>query len=830
MHHYTWTKYNDSLNKEVSAQLKRHGWDKTIPELEGKHAKYPSLEPLFRHIALIINRFLEDEEPRYLFIKIPVEELAPVDYSEGEANDKTQLEAYNLFSGMVLGCLATATAPAFKTTLHPRFTSHELGEGYEENQHFCCLHEGSDLYATTKRGQRGPLKLCFERKFDHRIAFERCDKDSFLRIAQKPKQAEAEYNKIKKEAELADALPELSRRYESATFVVNYDPENPKIPEPDGYLVTPYNLQKEFDSHPERCSRDILVFMGDKTYRDRWQEVRNGKTKKIIFIGTDYPDQDKKTLCYELTPRELHNSIRLEKKEEREKKEKKKKGKGKKKGHKPQEDNYKPAEVCELDFPWLEESASELRSKLKGFLHDGEALSPKQVNRLISYLTAPMLRAEFDAEELERIKEADYVYTLSSVLREGGESLRDELIELVEDWLEGLSFEGQNPKREWMEQNPGYMPALNNKGYIRKRDIRRAEPDQHKFVISSLSIYKNDISATALGYILRHRVRPEVKVLYYKGLEEVRLNALNSYHAEEECILGAELRRRWTLALEQPKNEKSAQAKAYGKAELDEEQGLLEASLLSYTGSSSSSRESYKVISTDGENPTLSGEVLWAETTTDAALVWRRMTLEDLYDKLREPEEAEEEETSLAGKPTYKLRYYKNPDSLGELLELEHEKEVERMSELWKDRLKEERDKRKSKHRDEVQAREELSRELGLTPNMVAEYVSETKNKFLRGSEDMKRVCRKLIDWGRLNEEQGKHIMLMRRLHKQNVRRGKELKSALFALLTGEMTDTSELEGWLKKGVSLKELLAKCIVEIEVKSIEKGKHGDEQNN
>lgn len=69
MQQQDWSVYTRELGEKINVVLEERGWEKTIPQ------KDKNLLPLFRHLTIAINSFLESDESE-LFIKIPVEKLA----------------------------------------------------------------------------------------------------------------------------------------------------------------------------------------------------------------------------------------------------------------------------------------------------------------------------------------------------------------------------------------------------------------------------------------------------------------------------------------------------------------------------------------------------------------------------------------------------------------------------------------------------------------------------------------------------------------------------------------------------------------------------------
>lgn len=178
MQQQDWSVYTRELGEKINVVLEERGWEKTIPQ------KDKNLLPLFRHLTIAINSFLESDESE-LFIKIPVEKLA---FKTGKNDHQKEKDTHNLLSGTVLGCLATATSVVFKKNIHPNIQSHILGDDakFKEGDTFCCRNLREDrkyIYArAVKEDVSKPLRLNFGRETNSAIIRKKCSITIVIKI------------------------------------------------------------------------------------------------------------------------------------------------------------------------------------------------------------------------------------------------------------------------------------------------------------------------------------------------------------------------------------------------------------------------------------------------------------------------------------------------------------------------------------------------------------------------------------------------------------------------------------------------------------------------
>lgn len=765
-----WRKYQNRLSIKIDRILSERGWDVTIPKTK------ENLLPLFKHLTVVVNSFLESKSEDKLFIKVPVEEVG---LKRGRnTDDKNQIDAYNLLTGTILGCLATATSREFKAKLRPKFECYTDLQGYEKDDCFCCVQKdpsSSKPICSYIKEDNGVLRLSFVDFTHPRKTFEMCDKDSFIYIAKPPEEECTEkfvtkftrkFTETQKEARLVDSLPSLDESYGSATLIAAYNPCNDCIPGLGSYLNVPYKHIKRYES--KGLSREILVLVGDKVYSNSLQSIYNAGIKKCIFIGPEFPDYDRfKPKCYELSHRELYRSIT------------------------PEVSFVDPKSV-ELDFPWLQDA----RKKLEEVLAKYDDLDSKIKTRIIHYALAPMCNPNFDQESLRRIQEVNVWGWLYDIV--GGEP--DEDLEYdIESWLAALSFDEQvNPKRLWCDENQRELYLEFSGWSVPKRETKKVCGHSNSFVVGVYWGSSKSISSSPLEYILRHQVAPKISVLFYKGIEDLRCRTFKTYIANEERVYTSELRDKWTLSW------KSVfPTSNFAPAKLDDD--LVELQEVWYKSNMAvSEAQEFEVIRTSGEKVSLRGEILLYDEDDE---LWGEYSLrEDLLSKSK----------------SCRIKYYQQPQSFVALME---DKDVERYSGKWKDAFRNEFLTRFSSvaGAKEESVLEDLRKEIGLTNQSLKSYAKgNSQNKFLRSKKGMRAMCNWLKSKGRISDSDVEAILQARRIYNsENIVLGKNLKSDLFEyILTGKTPERLRLLLESKR-ISIESLMKEAIVEVEIKEIKK---------
>lgn len=755
--------YQRELEDKIDKVLGDRAWGRIIPTLSRGGLK--KLVPLLKHLTVVVNNFLEsDSGESALFIKLPVEELA--------IGDKEQLEAYNCLSGVVLGCLATATSQEFKQRVRITLDSHILVEDsqYKVGDKFCCLTlKGQYLYSEVISREEGGVRLKFREKSNPKQAFAECKKDTFIRIDDFPVQERNGFKKICDDAQLVDDLPHLSKDYSKACMVVSYSPNNPKIPSISTHLIPPYICKNSFEDI-DSC-REILVFVGDKTYKDSIQSIYNEEAKKVIFIGSEFPNERRyNPKRYEFSHRELYRIINPTEK-------------------------FRYPEIISLEFPWLEKVRLDLDNLLSNYKGESTFLEESMRKKITCAVLSRMVDADFNQDKLNVIREEFDEYSPFDSIN--GLNLSDdeydELANLIQDWLQDLSFENEvNPKESWLRENLGSSLHISNGFNQPKRAIRRHSIDNNTFVISSrLSIYHNDISSLSLGCILRNRINPRIKVLYYKGLEDARRSSLERYIESEYLIYCSELRKRWTCKFTNSNEIRTVDTKDW---EIEELRTLDEVS----NESPKTRVQLYSVTCCNGEQLSLKGDVLLYVPDQDD---WERCSLDGL---------------SIKDGESVLIRYYQQPESFDDFIDEEQKKLVGKAAALWREQYQNEYKTLISREREEsVLGR--LKQELKMGEPLIRSYAEDKNdNKFLRSRKGMRRMCEWLIGKGRIKKDDAERVMFAQRINAQNVGMGKKLKEALIEYgLTGSVSD------WLKEqeNINIEELYSQSIIEVKVTQI-----------
>lgn len=706
----------------------------------------------FKHIAYIVTKFLEsDNSPEELFINLPVEELAHNENNELQNLRWTQL------CGIIINELFLSTADAAIRMINPqpeeycnndKFVYHtpngkkwllaryNLQEGYMEDDtnryNVQATFEQSTLKLRVKR------ELIFKKAPDYEYLFK---VRNFL-------------------TKLSDIR--LGTRYCSAVLssLKGLPPQkDTNILWNSLYFDSPVRFcssHKQFTGNGK--SADVIVVLGDKKYQ--YPEIWNltPHTKKIIYIGSEPPHDN--ILTYDFTIREMYRYCAVN-----------------------PEQQYKEPEVKYLEFPWLNDRKAELEKILADCAQTDQTLTPQIQQNCKRKLLMPFTNASFDADRLAKLKE---IYKDEELI---GDFLdydtNGSTVERISEWYQGLSFDGVNPKMEYMNaainKNKETICLPKWKSY--RNTLKKCSLEFPQVIFDGLADPKYD---DRYKYLLRYCLYANVESLYYTGYEESWAQSLMRFVSKEFEAYKSELRTAWGTSITFENAEIAEEPEKEIKLEdfFDYERNI-------YSGIYSGSSICYRVKFSDKTSAEISGDVL---RVSDEEII--RVSPSDC-------------------KKGDVIIYYQNPGNLEELLGItimgyeSLNDKVKSYSDLWKNRFMEYYTKRRSSCRSNKEAIESIHNESmkKLSKTIIKKYTQENDHLFLRDKANMKAMCELL----KMDNKETDYIMASKRFTEERKSFGRNLKQLVFALHFGEDTMTAEQKmDWenLSKSYTKEKLIA----------------------
>lgn len=706
----------------------------------------------FKHIAYIVTKFLEsDNSSKELFINLPVEELA---HNE---NDELQNLRWTQLCGIIINELFLSTADAAIRMINPqpeeycnndKFVYHtpdgrrwllaryNLQEGYMEDDTNRCNVQSTFEKSTLKF--RVKRELIFKKAPDYAFFFE---VKNFLtnlsNISSGTRYCSAVLSSLK-------GLPP-----QKGTNILWNSP----------YFDSPIRFcpsHKQFTGNEE--SADVIVVLGDKKYQ--YPEIWNltPHTKKIIYIGSEPPHDN--ILTYDFTIREMYRYCAVN-----------------------PEQQYKEPEVKYLEFPWLNDRKAELENIFADCAQTDQTLTSQIQQNCMRKLLMPFTNASFDADRLAKLKE---IYDEELI----GDFLdyvtNDSTVERIHEWYQGLSFDGVNPKMEYMnvaiDKNRETICLPKWKSY--RNTLKKCSLKFPQVIFDGLADPKYD---DRYKYLLRYCLYANVESLYYTGYEESWAQSLIRFVSKEFDAYKSELRTAWGTSITFENAEITEEPEKEIKLEdfFDYESNI-------YSGIYSGSSRCYNIKFSDRTSAEISGDVLLR--VSDAEII--RVSPSDC-------------------KKGDVIIYYQNPGNLEELLGItimgyeSLNDKVKSYSDLWKNRFMEYYAKRRSLCRSDKEAIESIHNESKkkLSKTIIKKYTQENDHLFLRDKANMKAMCELL----KIDKEEKDYIMASKRFTEERKSFGRNLKQLVFALHFGEDTMTAEQkEDWknLSKSYPKEKLIA----------------------
>ena len=769
-----WNKSANEIDSRIGKILNKKGWDVLLPNNLGDQDR---MESYYKHIMYVINSFLEEEEEtRELFIQLPVEELANRNTRGG---DEKQVKRFRWLNGTIAASLQMATIEHFRKNL---FVNKETN--YEDtinryNIGDFFLAKKSDrgyfyVEVGVGNGMQGS-RLCF---YDQRgcycysrAAFNRCSSDPFVKITGIPPQGRRGINLINSAVDKVKWTPQISKQYSSATLISvgAYPPLNEHIVIDSLLQNNPVtfsaNYLQAINNRP-----DIIVICGDKSYANVAQAYRNSSAKKIIFIGS-VPPFGGNIKTYPFTFRELYRYCssydRL---------------------------SFKEPKIEILSFPWLEERKQKLEAVLDECMNSDEEFLEEDRNRVLRQLICSLSRYDFDANQLQRIKEK---YSEDNIDTEFELSIdvSDDTVTKISSWIQSLEYNEENPKAREIRVHyrNGVVLGKNSK---------------YKRIIQGLVGYGNVIVTDNLAVnfwdnrypdILRYHLFAEVVVLYYNH-ERIAYKTLQKYIDSEFGSYTNEYRQQLNTNIDIETPTVVPEELPDWWDNFVEDEYLINESI-------SVRSEKRCVIFDDGESDIVDGDVI-----VDLG--------EDGYESINIRD----------AKKGMEISYYKRDIENFEKLISACDKykvqweQIIKYSEMWKQQLLAKYKSKISQDFSREDAIKTIASESGLPVERIKAYCQEeTPRRFLQSPKEMTNILNYLVLSNLLTEEDKSGITKAKRLNGQIPKRfGRELKKVLFDSFLKDNFNSPFLNGISKNsGLSIDEIFSSAIVQNKkIKSIE----------
>lgn len=709
-----WCESVNKIDYHIAKLLYDKGWKALLPNgIDGED----EMKAFYMHIMYIINSFLEKgNEQRELFIQIPIEELANKD---SRGRDSKQVKRFRWLIGTIAACLQMATVRNFKENLfvhkeddyEDTFNHYRIGDIF-----FAKKDNGGSFYIEvieTNDERRSRLRFYnsqnLQKRSDPRAAFKECEPCPFVRISRIPTQLRNGVIQIEKTTETVNRIPMLSRQYRSASFVSPgvYSPVNESII-PDSEIfdfpVSHYsNYKQAICNNP-----DVIIVCGDAQYNRVAQAYRNSNAKKIIYIGSVAPFEGGVS-CYPFTIREMYRYC-------------------------SRKFAYSEPSMLKLSFPWLDNCQRKLEVILDNCINNDEYFTEEDKVNVLRKLLCSFSRYDFDAEQLQRIKN---LYTEDNIeeLFNLSIDVSDDSINHIYQWIRNLEFSEKNPKAKWLESHKATLVLGKYTAF--RRDVKSLIGDNNTIIADDLSVNSFD---ERYPFILRHHLFAKVIALYYK-YEEYARKKLENYINSEIGYYTSEVRKRLKTNIDFSSIPVDEQLPGW-LDDFFEEDYYINQSIISQS-------DRCRVTFEDDTSDIIDGDII-----VDLG--------EEGYNDINIRE----------AKKGMVITYYKKPDNFEDLIAVcpkyaEKWKMISDYSNLWKSKFIESYNYIISQGQTKKQAILDLSVSCKLPKERVKMYVRENNNRFLGSKKEMRNVLNYLASIGLITDEEKKKIILAKSFNSQ---------------------------------------------------------------
>ena len=753
--------------------------------------------PLFQnfqeHLMYVIMSFLNQENtsdfPQELFIQIPVEEFANLKGRNGR--DNVQTESFEKVTGTVAACLTLSTINFIWNRIKvPENVTYrgEKSNWYKNGDRFLVFHQDKGpLVLDCDLNDRNNPRLTYNsgrRLIDE--SFIECCRGNIFHVnpsSSGTKGIETQLNQIR----IIQKLQSTTRQYDSVALVHigRYAPINENIPIESRYFDTldcHNSIENLQNALGETNTKDVIIVIGDKRYKEKRQAFRDCAAKKIIYIGSEEPAPN--ILTYPFTYRELYRYCA------------------------PKEDLRfeEPTMLKNIDFPWLDEAMKSLDKRLNEISQTDEFLTEDVKASIKYFFRSRFTDIAFCKEKWETQK---YEIDLSSII--SFESPQ-ETIDSIHEWCENLEYNDiASPKcieiakrqlkpalvygKDWKKQ---LVFNKRTKGIIIDKTLRTSYitdipnlTNEGNLIVLDCASYnkgKNDAPKyKAYQYTLSHHLFSHIVALYYKcedkyikGIQWFLNQEFNCYESMMRKQLGT------TIPIEEVKDSPFE--------EVNETIFSLE-DFMDANDKTGRWTESRKAIATfkNGEEKRIDGDVL----VVDGEKLVRKsiFSLADINFDNKD----------------ITIIYYQNPENFDDLMTAYFDfpvgADIPHYEKIWKMALQNFVNKDEKKHVLEIVENTKISKK------KIKRYIRENcPNKFLSSRKEMSEICKFLAEKGSLPKNEISWILAAKKAYDQYKPMGGELKEEILKYKEGKLPRVGFISKVSQKlGITAEAIAEKCL-------------------
>ena len=755
-----WDKEFSSLDKKVHENVSK--WTGSLPN--GINA-LPLFDNFQEHLMHVIMSFLAKEnsgkEPQELFIQVPLEELA----NRNKKNENLQTETFRKFVGTAATCLFLSTSKSIlqNNDVKDDFENRiECGRFYfvhnktigniilhcVSSNDWCSIRD--DYYDCSNPPQ---FDDNYPRFHNNQFVLYYCQRgkapttvndrflnncDTFFEIKGEITRRHQAIDQMRKEIASLQSLQQFSCcQYNSAALVTKkrYNPLNENLSIESKYFET-ISLVNDINIIKRKARTEIIVAMGDDMYHNRLQAYRARGFKKIIYIGTESPNESIQT--YPFTFREMYRYCA------------------------PNNSNgfsfKEPVFINGLNFPWLEQQLEDLKKLLANLSQYDDMLLESQ-DDIVLFFRSIFSDIHFNKERWSKRKQRidDLLTNIVSI------ECKSDTIESIINWAKAVEYnEESNPKEKVIANLKLRNPIIIGKYDSYKTAIKKLVRYNNSIVIDSASFStKSGISRdTAYRFVISNHLFPNVYALYYEH-ENHYANRLRWFLNKEFTYYNNQLRTDYSTNIELPENEKRASSLE------DIELTDWETDAMLWW---SSENKVTCFTFDDGDSLNIDGDILVFE--------------DDAYDRITV---SETDEASIKGK---RILFYQNPDIFEEYkkaYQAQAEQDIDKYSRLWQQAIHDYYEQELRSNPEQQQIIKTIESQTGIKTSVFKKYLTgDCINKFFGKPRHMQSMCRFLVDKKMLASTEADMVRKAKQLHSQSSTQfGKDLKNEVLSYKQG---------------------------------------------
>ena len=364
----------------------------------------PEDPDIFRGVLFIIKKFLEADDKRRLFIRFPSERIGRS--NESKKSNITRLEC------LIADVLYLATKPSWeKEVACPSIIDAKIGDTF-----FTDYLDGTVWVIKESKVDGAPRPSAQDKGFrtpEARQLFDELRNQSIRILDGWQDVSMRRLASYAKQINLYRSLPDLAGY--SSSILVGFNPSDWGNRPINVELFPPsVRMTSNFDKlNGQSC--DLLVFVGERKYRNFAREISNsvaeGIVKKVVMIGSDPLDgfgSEDYDVSYSFSFREMFTYFA---------------------GGKFPEIFFR-----KIRFKWLEDKLDQLVGILPDYLEEYDR------KRIVRATITPFLQIEMASTKsnyLKKFLESDFDYTLSP-----------EQIEQIVTWQKENRYQTETPKQQ----------------------------------------------------------------------------------------------------------------------------------------------------------------------------------------------------------------------------------------------------------------------------------------------------------------------------------------------------------------------------------------------